>query len=371
MDKNPEKEKTNGKEAPAPPLKTRTEGSGILYVGIDLGTSRTSIASSNGVRETVLSMVGWPKDAISRKLLQKEILFGNDVLNNRLSLNYCRPFEKGVIKYTDIKDSKISDEEVEMHKKAAKELVKHAISIANPPKGVLVYGVLGTPAQASMLNKQSLIEAAKEALDAVMIVSEPFAVAYGLNLLEDTLVVDIGAGTTDLCRMHGTMPEKDDQITFGYAGDNIDEMLYNSILKRHPDVQLTINMAKQLKEKFGFVSETTDAAIPKLLIAGKPTPVNITEELKEACKSIVPGILESAQKLIATFDPEFQHRLRNNIMLAGGGSQMKGLDWLIEKGMEEYGGAKVNRVDEPVYAGANGALKLAYDMPEEFWEELR
>ena len=29
---------------------------------------------------------------------------------------------------------------------------------------------------------------------------------------EDTLVIDIGAGTTDMCRMHGTMPAEGDQI---------------------------------------------------------------------------------------------------------------------------------------------------------------
>ena len=33
------------------------------------------------------------------------------------------------------------------------------------------------------------------------------------------LVIDIGAGTTDLCRMHGTMPEDADQETFDVAGD--------------------------------------------------------------------------------------------------------------------------------------------------------
>jgi rod shape-determining protein MreB len=33
-----------------------------------------------------------------------------------------------------------------------------------------------------------------------------------LRILDDVLVIDIGAGTADLCRMHGTMPEGSDQI---------------------------------------------------------------------------------------------------------------------------------------------------------------
>ena len=39
----------------------------IIYLGIDLGTSRTSITSSNGVRETVWSYVGYPKDHVAKK----------------------------------------------------------------------------------------------------------------------------------------------------------------------------------------------------------------------------------------------------------------------------------------------------------------
>ena len=77
-------------------------------------------------------------------------------------------------------------------------------------------------------------------------------------------------------------------------------------------------------------------------------------------------------KLIATFDPEFQDRLKNRVLLAGGGSMIKGLDTAIERQMyETLGGGKVIRIEEPIYGGANGALKIAHDMPAEFWEQLK
>ena len=41
---------------------------GVLYIGMDLGTSRSAVAASNGVRESVFTAVGYPKDIISRKL---------------------------------------------------------------------------------------------------------------------------------------------------------------------------------------------------------------------------------------------------------------------------------------------------------------
>ena len=37
---------------------------------------------------------------------------------------------------------------------------------------------------------------------------------------------------------------------------------------------------------------------------------------------------------------------------------------------ERLGGGKVMRIEEPVYGGANGALKIAHDMPAEYWEKL-
>ena len=49
---------------------------------------------------------------------------------------------------------------------------------------------------------------------------------------------------------------------------------------------------------------------------------------------------------------------------------MIGLSELVEQGMQELGGGKVVRVDEPVFAGSNGALKMAQRMPKHFWQML-
>ena len=54
---------------------TAAKDHGVLYIGMDLGTSRTAISASNGVRESIFSVVGYPKDHVARKLLNKEALF--------------------------------------------------------------------------------------------------------------------------------------------------------------------------------------------------------------------------------------------------------------------------------------------------------
>ena len=129
-------------------------------------------------------------------------------------------------------------------------------------------------------------------------------------------------------------------------------------------------MVKALKENHGFVAESADKIVAKFPVKGRPQAIDITNELRAACRSIVPPIIDAIADLIASYDPEFQEDLRHHVILAGGGSQMIGLAKLVEEGMEELGGGKVTCVKEPVFGGANGALKMAKRMPREFWQVL-
>jgi rod shape-determining protein MreB len=75
--------------------------------------------------------------------------------------------------------------------------------------------------------------------------------------------------------------------------------------------------------------------------------------------------------LIITFDPEFQYELRQNILLAGGGSQIRGLGEEVRTNLSEFGPCRVSVVEDPLYAGAIGALKLAQDMPDSEWRRTK
>ena len=346
----------------------RKKDHGVLYIGMDLGTSRTSVSASNGVRETVYSTVGYPKDVVSKKLLKKDVLFGKEAIEKRLSLKLYKPLEKGVIKYT----GEDMGDEAKANLKAAKDLIGEAIRLARPRSDELVYCVIGAPAEASIKNRESIIEAAREHVDSVMLCSEPFSVAYGLDWLEDVLVCDIGAGTTDMCRMHGTMPEDTDQVMFDVAGDSVDEELSRLIRETCTGAQFSLQMVKDIKERYGFVGDAPERVTVELPVDGKPTPFDLTDQLRSACSIVIEPILTGIKKLVATFDPEFQQKLKNRVLLAGGGSMIKGLDSAVEKAMKErLGGGRVIRIEEPIYGGSNGALKIAHDMPEEFWEQLK
>jgi rod shape-determining protein MreB len=131
-------------------------------------------------------------------------------------------------------------------------------------------------------------------------------------------------------------------------------------------------MVKTLKERYAFVNDISQPVVVQLPVKGKPTSFDITDEVRAACRSLIAPIVNALHKLISTHDPEFQSRLWDNVLLGGGGSQIVGLGDAIEREMRtKLGGCNVTTVEEPIYAGANGALKVAHDMPAEYWQRLR
>jgi rod shape-determining protein MreB len=338
----------------------------VLNVGIDFGTSLSVIVADNGVRASVPSYVGFPKDMIARKLLGKEVLFGEEAIKHRLSCNIFRPLELGVLKHSDhIKENPVGYKQTI---DVAKKLLEHLIDLATQgrPEDFDIRAVIGAPALASENNKQALIDISEGILDFVQIASEPFTVAYGLNLLSNGLVIDIGAGTVDLCRMQGLFPTKEDQITTYKGGDYIDNVFFDLIEAKFPDANFTLNMLKQFKDDHAIISSNAEKLYLTLPIQGKPTALDVTDEIRQACRTIVPEIAEGIKYLVSTYDPEFQADLKDNIILAGGGSQIVGLNEELEKYMQEtLGYGSVKKITDPVYAGANGALLFCKDLPDE------
>ncbi len=334
--------------------------SNIFYVGIDLGTSRTSLATSTGKRITARTCVGYPKDIVSRKRFGKAYLLGDEALANRLGLNMIWPLGEGVIRN--------DEKSVE----ATGLILRHIIAEALPEKkeSDKIYAAVGVPAQASLTNKRAIIDITRDIIDKILIVSEPFAVAYSVDRFDEVLIIDIGAGTTDLCRMHGSVPEAEDQITLKIAGNFLDEVITEAILEKFPQVQLTPQIVRRIKEKYGYVSDVSEPVKVTLTEKGIPSEYEITEILRESCLKLTQPVCEAVQKLVGTFDADFQEKLRNNIIIAGGGSRLKGIDRAVEKSLENYGGGNAATVQDAEYCGSIGALKMAMEMPEEYWEKI-
>ena len=330
-----------------------------LYVGIDLGTSSSAIVASNGKKEWIESYVGWPKDFIAAKVIGKSILFGVDAIKNRLSMDIYRPLEHGVIK-----------EGTEKEEESVKELIHHLINLIKPEKDQKVLAVVGVPAESFKVNRIAIRNAVSSFVHSIIVVSEPFAVAYGMNLLNNAMIIDIGAGTVDFCIMHGTIPAEDDQKTILTAGDHIDQQLHKLLSEKFPKSTFNMNMIRTFKEQSSFVGNSQNPIKVKIPVKGKQVLHNITDELKRSCESIMPPIIETITEMIANFDPEYQNKIRNNIVLAGCGSQIRQISEYLTEALKDYGTSQVTTVEDPLFSGAGGALSLAQEMPRDYWDKL-
>jgi rod shape-determining protein MreB len=340
------------------------DSSEILHVGIDLGTSRSAISASNGERFVVDSFVGWPVDMVAKKVLKRAVLIGHEAVANRTMLDLHRPLERGLLKEGSEKDVE-----------AVRELLRHLLALVGVSSNgridtSRVRAVVGVPAAALRTNKQYLRNSMKGIVDSLMIVSEPFAVAYGLDALLHTMVIDIGAGTTDFCVMKGRYPTEEDQRTLTVAGDSIDQQLLKLIEATYPQANVTIFMVREWKEKYSFVGNAGRRVVVTAPVKGVPTELDITNEMKAACETLVAPAIETMLDLLSRVEPEFQERVRNNVILAGGGGLIKGLPESLEDALKQVGGGKVRYMKDPVFIGSDGGLALALDAPETDWDKL-
>src|SRR3982751_1095973 len=336
-------------------MKDESKDSEVLHVGIDLGTSRSAISASNGERFVVDSFVGWPVDMVAKKVLKRNVMIGHEAVANRTMLDLHRPLERGLLKEGSEKDVE-----------AVRELLKHLLGLVGvSANGRIdtsrVRAVVGVPAAALRTNKQYLRNSMKGIVDSLMIVSEPFAVAYGLNALLHTMIIDIGAGTTDFCVMRGRYPTEEDQRTLTTAGDSIDQHLLKLIQERYPQANITIFMVREWKEKFSFVGSAASRVMVTAPVKGVPTELDISVEIKAACETLLPPTIETMLDLLSRVEPEIQERVRNNIILSGGGGLIRGLPQALEAALKQVGGGRVNYMEDPVFVGSDGGLALAMD----------
>ncbi len=329
-----------------------------LYVGIDLGTYQSTIASSAGKLQTIETVVGRPKDPVARNFLGRDVLFGEDALKNKLACNLYRPMAAGVTQ----------DDEANLA--AAKAFVSHLLETVDPEEYDEVLGVICSPSHVSFTDKSNLVATLRGQVNAIMVVTEPFATAYGIDEIAGSIVVDIGAGTTDIARVYGTFPTDDDQVTITEAGDWLDLQLMDLIKKKYTGAQVTKDMVRKWKEASSYVGSEAHEVTVELSVDGKRQVVDIGDLILEACELIIPKIGNAIKRNVAGADPEYQQILRNNIILSGGGSLIDGIADRVANEIADIGDVRVWCVEDPINSVAAGALKLASEMPDDMYTSI-
>jgi len=222
--------------------------------------------------------------------------------------------------------------------------------------------VIAIPSGITEVERRAVKESAERAgARDVFLIEEPIAAAIGVGLpIQDpvgNMIIDIGGGTTEIAviSLSGTVFSKSIRI----GGDEMNEAIIEYLKKTYnlmvgersaEDIKIKIGSAYPLEEEMSLEVKGRD------LIAGLPKAVTITsEEIRESLQEPLRAIIEVTKISLERTPPELAADLIDHgIVMAGGGSLLKGLDKLIS----EETGLPVHVADDPVTAVANGTGKV-------------
>lgn len=222
--------------------------------------------------------------------------------------------------------------------------------------------VIAIPSGITEVERRAVKESAERAgAREVFLIEEPIAAAIGVGLpIQEpvgNMIIDIGGGTTEIAviSLAGIVFSKSIRI----GGDEMNEAIIEYLKKTYnlmvgertaEDIKIKIGSAYPLEEELTLEVKGRD------LIAGLPKMVTITsEEVRESLQEPLRAILEVTKISLERTPPELASDLiEHGIVVAGGGSLLKGLDKLIS----EETGLPVHIADDPVTAVANGTGKV-------------
>jgi rod shape-determining protein MreB len=222
--------------------------------------------------------------------------------------------------------------------------------------------VIAIPSGITEVEKRAVKDSAERAgAREVFLVEEPIAAAIGVGLpIQDpvgNMIIDIGGGTTEIAviSLSGTVFSKSIRI----GGDEMDEAIIEYLKKTYnlmvgertaEDIKIKIGSAYPLEEEMTLEVKGRD------LVAGLPKAVTITsEEVRDSLQEPLRAITEITKISLERTPPELAADLiEHGIVMAGGGSLLRGLDRLIS----EETGLPVHIADDPLTAVANGTGKV-------------
>jgi rod shape-determining protein MreB len=316
-------------------------------LGIDLGTANTLVyIKGKGIVLTEPSVVAIQKDTGSI------LAVGNDAkqMIGRTPGNIIaiRPMKDGVIADFDVTHT--------MLRYFIRKALKKGINYFNRPRVVVC-----VPAGVTTVEERAVKEAAVQAgAKEAFLIEEPMAAAIGagLPIHEPTgnMIVDIGGGTTDVAiiSLGGIVTSRSIRV----GGDEMDEAIVNYI-KRSYNLMIGERTAEEIKIGIGSAIADTEKRTYQVrgrdLVTGLPKLIEINaNEIYEALYEPVSSILEALRICLEKTPPELAADIMDRgIMMAGGGSLLKGLDTLISRET----GMPVHLAEQPLSSVAVGAGK--------------
>lgn len=294
-------------------------------LGIDLGTSNVLIyAAGKGVILREPSVIALDKN--TGKVLQVGAAARNMLGRTPGNVVAIHPLQDGVISDYELTAKMLTE--------MIRGVIKHAV--VKPRMIVCV------PSGITEVEERAVIQAANEAgARRVYLIEEPLAAALGAQLdisaSEGRMVVDIGGGTTDIGVL--TMNGVANSASVKVAGIAFDDAIVKYVRKNY-GLLIGENTAEDIKISIGCVWQRPEAL--SMAVKGRDLKTGLAREImigsdevmeslrrpaRQICDKVLDVLEETTPELVADIS-------KNGIVLTGGGSQIYGMDKLLQERTE-------------------------------------
>ncbi|HNR99747.1 MAG TPA: rod shape-determining protein [Planctomycetota bacterium] len=317
-----------------------------LDMGIDLGTANTLVYVRN--KGIVLAEPSY----VAVKNGTREVLMNGEAVGREAKRMY-RLVPPGIDVIRPLKDGVIANFEV------AEAMLTYFIKKAHRRKHFISPRVLvAVPSGITAVEERAVFQAAERAgAREVFLLEEPRAAALGAGLPihepAANMIVDVGGGTTEVAVI--SIANVVESRSIRIAGDDMDDAIIQ-YMRRNYNIAIGENTAERIKVQIGSaypLQEECPMTVRGLdQIAGLPRAVTVTsEEIREALKEPVHTIVEAVRATLEATPPELAADLvERGMVLAGGGSLLRGLDKLLN----EETGLPVYFAEDPISCVARG-----------------
>jgi len=352
---------------PALPRDVAVEASTLL-VGLDFGASQTRVAAVvPGVEEFYLRRS--IASAVARlrsddgKTISPYLHFGEDALGKGARFETIRPWQAG-----DIADPVM-----------ARELVRHVRDLMRRSETVFCRAVVAEPVTFSAEGRHHFQQALRGLFEQVIFLPRPYLAALGLRqqLLDaagpsvghpPAMLVDLGAGSTEICRVGGPYPRAGELAGATFGGEHTTALVREGLRQEYPAFQPDNALVRSWVENFGFVGEPASTVVVNVPVDGVERQIVLTQSLRRGCEAWLAHV----QQLIlaqCSVLPDGTGRPAQ-IFLTGGGSRLHRLVPVLTDQLARAGltGLKVSVAEETdLSLAALGALHAARKVRDDQW----
>lgn len=318
-------------------------------IAIDLGTANTVVyVRGKGIilnEPSVVAVKAGTNEVLAAGHKAKEMLGRTPE-----SIIACRPIRDGVIANFELTES----------------MLRYFIRLVHDNRTTLISPrmVIGVPSGITQVEKRAVEESARQAgAREVYPIMEPMAAAIGAGLPVQepvgSMIVDIGGGTTEVAVI--TLKGVVFCQSLRVGGDEMDRAIVQYI-KRKYNLLIGERTAEAVKIEIGsaMIDEAIEKAVIKVkgrdLVTGIPKTISLTgTEVHEALLETISQIVDGVRLALENTAPELSSDLVDcGIVMAGGGSLLRGLDRLLSRET----GLPVRVAEDPLFCVVNGAGKV-------------